>query len=150
MARIESPRIARQLVRAVRGPAWHGPSFHEAIRGVSAADAARKPIPGAHSIWKLVLHTTAWLRIVRLRAEKRSPRRITRAMNWPDPGPVQARRWRRAVAGLDAEVTRLARTIRALDDERLPYLALHGVVQHTIYHAGQIVLLRKRALKVLP
>jgi hypothetical protein len=48
------------------------------------------------------------------------------------------------------EAARLARTIRSIDDERLPYLSLHGIVQHTTYHAGQIVLLKKAAKGARP
>jgi hypothetical protein len=146
MSHTEAHRIATQLKRAVNGPAWHGPSFRDALRGVSAAQAAARPIPDAHSIWELVLHSAAWLGIVRRRIEGRPPR-ITKAMNWPAIGRTTTSEWERAIASLRREASRLERTIRALDDERLPYLAAHGIVQHSIYHAGQIVLLKKRSLR---
>lgn len=146
MAHLEANRIATQLRRAVHGPAWHGPSVRDALRGVSPAIAAARPIPDAHSIWELVLHSTAWIGIVRRRIEGRPPR-ITRAVNFPRVGRTTARDWTRATAGLRREAARLERTLRSIDDERVPYLAAHGIVQHTIYHAGQIVLLKKRSLR---
>jgi len=50
--------IADQISRAFRGESWHGPSVREVLAGVSAEDAAAHPIPGAHSIWEIVLHLT--------------------------------------------------------------------------------------------
>ena len=151
MAREESRRIATQLERAVNGPAWHGPSVREAVRGVSAAKAAARPLPKGHSIWELVLHATAWLEIVRKRVEG-TPPSVTPAMNWPKAGRQSAAEWRRAVLALTHATARLGRTIRSLDDRRLGrhYLGLHGVVQHTIYHAGQIAMLKKSVLKGRP
>lgn len=159
MAKLESRRIADQIDRVVNGPAWLGPSMMDAIGDIKAADAAAHLVPGAHSIWELVTHTAAWLEIVRLRVEGRAPKRITRAMNWPPAGPTTARAWRSARSRLRREAASLARTTRALDDDALPidlpgvddtwptYVSLHGAVQHVAYHAGQIALLRKHALR---
>jgi hypothetical protein len=146
MAHVEARRIATQLDRSVTGPAWHGPSIREALRGVTPAVAAARPIPDAHSIWEILLHTAAWISIVRRRIEGRSPR-ITKRVNWPPVRGTSARDWRRDIAALERESARLQRTIRAQDDDRIPYLAAHGIVQHTTYHAGQMALLKKRSLR---
>ena len=146
MAHVEAHRIATQLDRAVTGPAWHGPSIREALRGVTPAVAAAHPVADAHSIWEILLHATAWMSIVRRRIEGRAPR-ITKRVNWPPVSGTSARDWRRDVAALRRESAKLQRTIRALDDTRIPYLAAHGIVQHTTYHAGQMALLKKRSLR---
>jgi hypothetical protein len=164
MAGVETTRIADQLARAVNGPAWHGPSILELVRDVSPARAAAKPLASAHSIWELVAHTAAWLEIVGQRLDGTAPRRISEAMNWP---PVTARSGKTASNGSAtkvwrADVTRLRRAadslqqkIRALDDAQLKeelvglgdtwttYITLHGVLQHVLYHAGQIAILKK-------
>jgi hypothetical protein len=143
MAHDEARRIATQLTRSVHGPAWHGPSLKAALQGVTARQAVLRPIPHAHSIWEIAGHAAAWIRIVRLRLEGKGPKSVPKAINFPTPRNGSAHEWRRLLAGLKEESARLARTIRALDDERLPYLAAHGIVQHTTYHAGQIMLLKK-------
>src|SRR5260370_21067202 len=56
----EAVRIADQLRRAFRGDAWHGDSVFEILEGVTAAQAAARPIKSAHTIWELVLHVAAW------------------------------------------------------------------------------------------
>src|SRR5260221_14163236 len=56
----EAARIADQLRRAFEGEAWHGDSVFEILKGVTAAQAAARPIKSAHTIWELVLHIAAW------------------------------------------------------------------------------------------
>src|SRR5260370_3027867 len=62
--RSEASRISDQLRRAFGGDAWHGDSVFEILMGVTAAQAAARPINNAHSIWELVLHIAAWERAV--------------------------------------------------------------------------------------
>ncbi len=164
MPRDEMHRIADQLERAVNGPAWHGQAMLELLRGVSAKTAAAKPLPKAHSIWELVVHTRAWLDLVRQRLEGTAPLRITEEMNWPPVnrpgGPATTagsadRRWRAEVSELRRAAKDLRQAIDKQDDQRLTdelpgvddtwsaYHSLHGVLQHTLYHAGQIAILKK-------
>jgi len=150
MPHAEAHRIATQLTRAVRGPAWHGPSLRAALGGVSARQAALRPVSGAHSIWEIAAHAAAWIRIVRLRLEGRGPKSVPKAINFPTPRRGTAGEWQGVRAKLRDETARLARTVRSLDDGELPYLALHGIVQHTTYHAGQIVLLKKATKRSRP
>jgi len=59
-SQIETSRIADQLRRAFYGEAWHGPALLEILRGVSAAEAAARPLPKAHRIWEIVRHVAVW------------------------------------------------------------------------------------------
>jgi hypothetical protein len=147
----ETVRIADQLRRAVHGPAWHGPSLLESLDGVTAAKAAARPLPGAHSIHELVAHATAWIDIVRQRVEGNPPG-VTDEMDWP---AVSDDAWPAARARLLDVTERLEAAVRSLDDGRLSddipvdgdrwsvYGTLHGVIQHALYHAGQIAVLKK-------
>lgn len=147
----ELARIADQLRRAMRGEAWHGPSLRELLEGVTAAQAAAHPVPGAHSIGEIVLHVAAWRDAVRLRLAGKEMR-LADEQDWPvlaagDDAWSQAR----AVLERSTEmlVDALSREADAnLDEPILPgfptrYVTLHGVVQHDLYHAGQIALLKK-------
>jgi hypothetical protein len=163
MATPELQRIADQLHRAINGPAWHGPAILQLVRGLSPQQAAARPIAKGHSIWELVAHTAAWLEIVRQRLDGNPPR-VTAALNWPPvhrPMPKGAgavsdtRRWRADVDRLRRAASDLRGAILALDDQRLAedvattgtrwsgYVTLHGTVQHVLYHAGQIAILKK-------
>lgn len=152
----EASRIADQLRRAFDGSAWHGPALLELLADVDAAAAGSRPISNVHSIWELVLHTAVWDTAARRRlgGEKWQPSGL---QNFPRvPRPTEAA-WRRAVSQLRRTHDQLVKTVAVLPDsrlnERVPgkrynfYFMLHGVVQHELYHAGQIAILKK-ALRV--
>lgn len=149
-AQSETARIADQLRRMYEGPAWHGPALQEVLAGVTEQGAAARPVPNAHTIWELALHTTAWLRIARERLSATQTRDHTAEENWPDVSGS----WTDALSALDRECRDLERVILSFPDERLNYPApatepqtfyvlLHGVIQHVAYHAGQIAILKK-------
>jgi hypothetical protein len=48
---------------------WHGPNLKQAIKGVTAQQAAWRPGPGRHNIWEVTLHAAYWKYAVRRRIE---------------------------------------------------------------------------------
>jgi uncharacterized damage-inducible protein DinB len=150
-------RLEQQLQRAFEGEAWHGPSVHQALAGISMEQAAAHPIPGAHSIWELVLHLAGTYRLVQRRLVGDGTE-LSPEEDWPAVQPPSEDAWRLAqesLARLNHDV-RLA--VRGFPEARLdeplveeaPYSAYTqfiGLTQHDLYHAGQIMLLR-RALGV--
>ena len=148
----ESAHIADQLRRAFHGDAWHGPAVLELLSDVDAATAAAKPLRSVHSIWELALHIAAWDGAVgrRIGGEKLQ---LTGTENFPRVPKPTADAWRKAVAHVKRTHDVLVKTVAALPDSRLRdrvpgkrydfYFMLHGVVQHELYHAGQIAVLKK-------
>jgi uncharacterized damage-inducible protein DinB len=74
----ELARLESQLRAAFEGPAWHGPAVLELLRDVSPAEAAARPIAGAHTIWEVVLHLTGAYDLV-LRRMRGDGRQLTPA-----------------------------------------------------------------------
>ena len=152
----ESKRIADQLHRAYAGGAWHGPALGQLLRGVSAKQAAARPLRGAHTIWELVLHITAWKRAVYRRMQGKALA-LSPAENFPPMPKATTANWRKTLAALWTAQNDLHRAISALPESRLKkivpgkryslYFMLHGLVQHDLYHAGQIALLKKMRRK---
>ena len=148
----ETGRIAGQLKAAFAGEAWHGPAVKEALAGISAAQAAARPIAGAHTIWEIAAHIATWENVVlrRLRGEKVEP---SDAEDWPPAGEGGERAWNDLLARLDSGNRALQEAILAFDESALDrpppggrspaYVLMHGVIQHDLYHAGQIALLKK-------
>ena len=155
-------RLAKHIERTVTGPMWHGPALADVLGGVTANFARDRPVPGAHSIWELVLHITAWADIARQRVQGRASGDPTPEQDWPpvtvsgsDPksGSDPGSDWALAVERLGESHRHLAADARQLDDERLDALVpgldytvsvlLHGIVEHGTYHGGQIALLRR-------
>jgi uncharacterized damage-inducible protein DinB len=152
----EVERIRNQFERAFDGEAWHGPSVVSLLDGVSAQQAAAHPIPGAHSIWELTLHIAAWEEACRRRLEG-DPAQLSDDENFPPITDTSEAAWENAKRKLISVHKQLLVAITATDDSRLDqpiidsaettfntaYVTLHGGVQHTLYHAGQIAILKK-------
>lgn len=135
--------------------AWHGPNLRGSIRGLDPEVACRRPAPGRHSIWELVVHAAYWKYAVRRRlaGDKRSTFAL-QGSNWfsrPDaPSPAA---WKEDVALLVAEHAALMKAARAVDPRRLdraspgsrytPATLLRGIAFHDVYHAGQIQVLKR-------
>lgn len=66
-------RLLDLLRRAHDGTPWHGPSRADVLEDVTAAEAAWRPAPDAHTIWELVLHMRSWTREVLRRANGEVP-----------------------------------------------------------------------------
>jgi uncharacterized damage-inducible protein DinB len=149
----EIHRINSQLKRACQGEAWHGPSLRELLDGVTAELAAAKPIPNAHSIWELVNHIIAWEQIAKGRLEGNALAEIADEVNFPPVTDTGESAWQVTLQSLEASNQALRDSIRQIDDAKLEemvegasypvYALLHGVIQHDLYHAGQIALLKK-------
>jgi len=148
----EIERIQDQLKRAFEGPAWSGPSVLEALEGISATKAAKRPIKGAHSIWEVALHIGVWEDVVRRRAlgEKFQP---TDAQDWPAVGAKTPAAWAAAIRKIKASHAKLREVVASYDEARLDepmvpggstaYVQFHGAIQHDLYHAGQIAIMKK-------
>jgi DinB family protein len=149
----ECVRLETQLRLSFEGGAWHGPSVLESLDGVSAEAAFEHPIVGAHSIWELALHLIAGYRLV-LRRLAGDGRQLTTEEEWPPvPVPTTAG-WQDTVNTLRELNSDLRRAVLGFDPERLdqplvaepPYSAYTqfiGTTQHDLYHAGQIILLKR-------
>ena len=148
---LEMDIIADQISRAFRGDSWHGPSVREVLAGVSAEDAAAHPIPGAHSIWEIVLHMTGGYNLVlgRVRGE---PVQFSPEEAWPPVTESSAAAWRKSQDTLEQLNHQLESAVRAFPAQRLSeelgseypaYIQFCGAPQHDLYHAGQIVMLKK-------
>lgn len=149
----EMKRLDEQLRMTFEGEAWHGPSVLEALDGVSAEQASSHPVPGAHSIWELVLHIASDYVLV-LRRLSGDARPLTPEEDWPSCPPATTGNWEQAVESLRRLDEKLREAVRDFPVERLdlplvagvPYTAYTqfiGVTQHNAYHAGQIMLLKR-------
>jgi len=152
MGSMERDRIVDQLRRAFAGESWHGPAVEEVLEGMTAEIARARPIAAAHSIWEIVLHIAAWEDVVRrwIQGEKGT---LTPEQNWPEVSDTSEAAWARALTTLREGHGRLLEAAARLHDEQLDeplgekapsrYVLLHGVIQHDLYHAGQIAVLKK-------
>lgn len=140
---------------AAQGKTWHGQSVWETLKNISAEEAAAHPIPDSHSIWDYLLHIINWREyaiqilsndepyIIELNTEK----------DWTTITDFSQEAWKTALELYKKSTDELSEAIKKIDDSKLEeivpkqnftfHTVLHGVIQHDIYHSGQIVLLKK-------
>jgi uncharacterized damage-inducible protein DinB len=150
----EIDRILDQLKRAYEGNARHGPSIKESLNGVTAEQARQRPLENAHSIWELVHHIAVWEDVGRRRLQG-DPAEvpISSPEDWPPADDATDAAWEKAKAALDRGHQALVEAIAQVPESRLDepilegkssvYVTLHGVIQHDLYHSGQIAILKK-------
>jgi uncharacterized damage-inducible protein DinB len=152
---VETSRIADQLRRAFVGEAWHGPALLEILEGLTAAGASARPLASAHTIWEIVRHIAVWDDAARRRMAGEVVQPPPHE-DWPPVEVTTPAQWERTVGHLMQTHDALVRAVTACPDARLLekvpgkepdyytlYYMLHGIVQHELYHAGQIALLKK-------
>lgn len=150
----EMERVTDQVRRSFVGHAWHGPSVRDALAGIGATQAARKPMPNAHSIWELLLHIGFWTDALRRRlAGEVVPAEPPAEENFPAAADTSEDAWMQAKQKVNAAHAALMKELEKCTDTRLAeivpgtnrtfYFDLLGLAQHNTYHAGQIVLLKK-------
>jgi len=151
----ESARLADQIRRAFDGEAWHGDSMLELLANVDAKTAAAHPIKSAHSIWELLLHVAAWDDAV-LRRAGGTAVKLSDEENFPPVNDTSETAWRKAVEQAKQKHEALIKVVAAFPDSRLfdpvpgkpekyydHFYMFSGIVQHELYHAGQVALLKK-------
>ena len=154
----ESERIADQLRRAFDGQAWHGQSVLELLKDVTAEEAVARPVSGRHNIWEIVLHNIVW-NVMTSNAVKGEPmKNLTVEEDWPVVKECGEDAWRRTLKNLEDVKAHLVSSISEFKDEHLNdtvpgrsysyYVLFHGLIQHNLYHAGQIAILKRKRSQV--
>ena len=150
----ERELVRRTIHEVFAGPAWHGPSVLAALRGMTAATAARRVERGRNTPWELVLHLayTRHRLLGRLGVNAgRFPRKLRTAW-WPiAPAEPTEAAWRGDLALLRTYQERLLQAVgqaseaqlrrRRAGQRRTIADELIGVAVHDAYHAGQIRLI---------
>jgi uncharacterized damage-inducible protein DinB len=154
----EVQRINDQLERAMNGPAWHGPSLNEILSDVGQSYAITVPMKGVHTIWEILLHVIVWIRIGGMGIDgEQTPKDLDPDKDWPPVEESSEEAWAQAMNRMREEHSSLMDRISHLTDSDLSkivtgkdytyYSLLHGIVQHNLYHAGQIALIKSSLLK---
>jgi uncharacterized damage-inducible protein DinB len=150
----EIERIVDQIQSGFGGRAWHGPSVMELLSMVEPEQAAARPLKGRHTIWELALHVNAWRDKVRRVLEGEEMSSLPDEEDWPSITDTSKTAWEQALDELKDVHGRLVEAASEFSEGSLEktvpgasytfYTMLHGLVQHDLYHAGQIAILKKK------
>jgi len=137
-----------QLNALFDGEATHGATLRPLLDGVSDAQASRR-VGETHSIAELVVHIGTWMDVVarRLRGEAIDSTTV------PDWSTAASHPFRTIVEELERAQSRLLDSVARTSPEALDRpvagkdytarVALEMVMNHIVYHTGQIALLKK-------
>ena len=142
--------ILALLDEAFQKKTWHGPNLKQALKGVTAKEAAWRPAPARHNIWEETLHAAYWKYAVRRRLEGgKQGSFILKGSNFfarPEKGKATEAGWRADRAILENEHRALVQAVQKIlkSSAAMKHLPmLYGIAFHDVYHAGQIRLLRR-------
>ncbi len=148
----ENDRIIELLNRTFYGPAWHGAAVNEILQNIDYTTAARNKIENAHNIWDIVVHIAVW-KDAAIRFMNGEDVKIPDEIDWNKTVGYDESGWEIVKTSLYAVHQKLIEKVKIFPEEKLIenvlekdftfYVLLHGVIQHDIYHAGQIALLKK-------
>jgi len=140
MSRVDT--LTKELEDAYDGEPWYGDSLRQTLDGIDESRLRERP-----RIGELLAHITAWIEITNRRLDGQIFE-VSNDVNFPTAG-VWAEELARLDTAHDALLTRVAKLSDGDLDRMMPgkphsvEFGLRGVVQHCIYHQGQIALLRK-------
>lgn len=163
------PAVAALLAvldRAYDVQSWHGTNLRGSLRGMTTEQASRRPAPGRHNAWELVVHCAYWKYVVwrRLTAAPKGSFPLSGSDWWERPGDVTGddadALWKSDRALLDDQHHQLRAAVADLRGEQLDEIPpgggklvtlelVSGVAGHDFYHAGQVQLLKRLGLSRL-
>jgi uncharacterized damage-inducible protein DinB len=138
---------------------WYGPATYDIIDGIIFEAAYEKPPGSVHSIAGILMHMLGWTQ----EATERMNGKVAgdpAGGDWPDPGQPDQQRWQHLINDFKLANVTLAGYIQNFPAEKwgtptndkrysatgegVTYQELiEGLIQHHIYHSGQISLLNR-------
>ena len=136
------------------GTPWYGDSIVSKLNDLTEALAFTRPREDVHSIAEVVAHMTYWRQslISRLNHDTSFNAAVESEDNWTDPAVLRLEGWETVRKNFEAAQQIVVAVLSRQDDAILAteyakgytfdYL-IQGVIDHDIYHLGQIGLIRK-------
>jgi hypothetical protein len=147
--------IARQARDVITGGNWTSVNLRETVAGLTWQQATHQ-VPGFNSIAVLVYHMNYYMKVV-YAVMQGGPLDAKDRYSFDLP-PIRSQQdWDHLLENVWRDAENFARAIEELPAEKLAgefadakygtwYRNLHGIIEHTHYHLGQIVLLKKLIL----
>lgn len=128
--------------------AWYGPTLAELLARIGPEQAATKPAGGTHSVAELLQHLLLWNERIRETNETCPLPKWEAEKEWaeePIPWSELVERWNKSRDLLDERMRNFPVEDLKKQTPGRPYpyeFMFNGIVQHTIWHAGQIAMLQ--------
>lgn len=151
----EVQSIIASLRETLDGDPWYGRSIDAIFKEVDPTSVFINPEEKGHAIIELLYHMITWAGFVQSRLEDEDPQKNTaafEAIDWREIDPT-VHTWKNGVQELKATHEKIIELLQSKNDDFLAspvrerkynmgYL-LRGLIQHNIYHLGQIAYVKK-------
>ena len=150
----EIEKITKELKAVLEGEPWYGKAVYTLLSEVQIRFQYKQPAPGSHSLVDLLYHMVTWAEFAqhRIEGEPISDMAAFDASDWRTIDPAK-HDWQKGVAALKASHQQIIALLATKDDaflnEKVDYreydfrYLLSGLIQHNIYHLGQIAYVNK-------
>lgn len=145
----EIDRITQLLEKTFDQQPWYGSSIMEILKTVNPQTVNQR-LADTHSVAELVEHMISWRTFATRRLLGDAAFQVSDAINFPI-----SQNWEDTIKRLQQSQEDLVNAVKQFPEERLSelvpsnqfrytfYTLLHGIIQHDVYHLGQIALLKK-------
>jgi len=148
----ESKRISNLYQSIYNGNPWLEVNLDNTLKNITAEQAYRKINPNLNTIWEIVNHLIQWRRNILERMQGEVIKTPDHNYFVPVLDPSEAA-WEQSLQTLaksqdswnaffedfnDADLAKIY-----VNNGHTYYEHLHGIIQHDVYHLGQIVILKK-------
>lgn len=134
--------IAKRLEDIYEGEPWFGESLQTKLKNVTADNAFQQPIHNKHSIAEIIGHMEYWRKsfIFQLKGDQSVSFSGDSPDNWPSIDDLKKRGWKNQLASFNDTqkllVGLLKSNTKPLSEDLMNNL--NGMVDHDVYHMGQI------------
>ena len=137
---------------------WYGKSIFDLLGEVDDRNVYIKPGNNSHSLIDLLYHMLTWAAFAQKRIEKEPIKDMAEfeAMDWRQIDPA-VHNWKKGLTALQTAHHAIIDLLQTKDDafleEKVDYrkynfrYLLNGLIQHNIYHLGQIAYVNKLLLQ---
>lgn len=148
MAQVLINNIIRQLNEIQEGSLWFDQSIKDKIDNLSETEALTRPIPSIHSVAEHVSHMLEWRKECMLRLNGQQTDLMNSPDDWKDNTVLRAFGWNKLKEALYNSRTELIDQVASQEDDYLEnkflnneynfHYLIEGIIQHDLYHLGQI------------
>ena len=150
----EIQSITKRIANVISGTPWFGESLLSLLQDIDPSKTNMKPAGAAHSMTALLWHMNTWASFIADRIEKKpfDPDALARD-DWRTLQP-RTHTWEKGLIRFEKIHQKIIRQLQKINDDQwlqekvegrnydFAFL-LNGLIEHDIYHTGQIVLLNK-------
>lgn len=150
----EIQAIIRRIENVNSGEPWFGKAIYSLLEEVDPKKAASKPNGAGHSILELLWHMNTWASFTLKRLEKDDVQDLAafESLDWRSLDP-KLHTWKKGLSEFKGTHKKIVAILKKKDDSFLKEIVdyrkynyrflLNGLIEHNIYHAGQIAYLNK-------